>query len=285
MIKIVVDSGSTKSDWLIFEDQNFVKSFQTLGLNPEVITKQELEKRLVEASDLLQKYHSISVYFYGSGCGSPRSKKMVEDAIHKVFTFHTIDYLEVKEDTYAAVYATCHDLKPGIVCINGTGSNCSFFDGKEVHQAVESLGYMAMDDFAGISLGRQLIRAYYFKTLPEHLREELASEYNMSADFIKESFYKKENPNAYLASFLPFIIAHKDEPFLQQMIADEIEFFINHYIKQFEESATNPIHFIGSTAFLLREHVIFLLKKHQLTPGKFYQKPMDGLKEYFTQNV
>lgn len=283
MIKVVVDSGSTKSDWLIFEDNQYVGCFQTLGLNPEVITKKELQKRLTEASDHLQKYSTIEILFYGSGCGTPRSKKTVEEAIQEVFTFHNISHLDVKEDTYGAVYATCHDLQPGVVCINGTGSNCSYFDGVEVHQAVESLGYLAMDDFGGISLGRHLIRSFYFKTLPSDLRELLNSEYNMSADYIKESFYKKENPNAYLASFLPFIIKHKHTPFIHEMIMQEADFFAKHYIKQFKEAEYTPIHFIGSTAFLLQEEMKEVLQNNGLQPGKFYQRPMDGLIVYFTK--
>lgn len=283
MIKIVVDSGSTKSDWLIFENNNYIGCFQTLGMNPEVVSKQELQKRLTEASDHLQKYATIEILFYGSGCGTPRSKKIVHDAILEVFTFHTISNLVVKEDTYGAVYATCHDLKPGIVCINGTGSNCSYFDGKDVHQAVESLGYLAMDDFGGVSLGRNLIRSFYFKTLPQDLSDLLKSEYNMSADYIKENFYKKENPNAYLASFLHFIIKHKDSDFLKEMIVKEADFFVNHYILQFEEAKSTPIHFIGSTAFLLQDELKQTLSKYNLMAGNFYQKPMDGLIEYFSK--
>lgn len=285
MVKIVVDSGSTKSDWLIFENNQFVKCFQTLGLNPEVITNDELCKRLSEASDNLQKYNTIEIYFYGSGCGTERSKNMLLDGIKSQFTFHEISYIEVKEDTYGAVYATCHDGKPGVVCINGTGSNCSYFDGKQVHQAVESLGYMAMDDFGGVSLGRHLIRSFYFKTLPEQLYNELNTEYNMSADFIKKNFYKKENPNAYLASFLPFIIKNKENTFIKQMVLEEINFFVNHYIMQFKEASYTPIHFIGSTAFLLQDEVKDVLKENNLASGNFYQKPMDGLIEYFTKKL
>lgn len=283
MVKIVVDSGSTKSDWLIFEQQKYIGTFQTLGLNPEVITKDELKKRLGVATDQLQKYNEISLYFYGSGCGTQRSKDLMEESILETFTFHKLIHLEVREDTYAAVYATCHDLKPGVVCINGTGSNCSYFDGEKVHQAVDSLGYLAMDDFGGVSFGRHLIRSFYFKTMPVELREEMNKEYNMTSDFIKEHFYKKENPNAYLASFLPFLIRNKKHPFFVRMIQNEAELFVQNYIKQFKESAHVPIHFIGSTAYLLQEELMETLEKYDLKSGHFYQKPMDGLIEYFTK--
>jgi N-acetylglucosamine kinase-like BadF-type ATPase len=41
--------------------------------------------------------------------------------------------ISVEEDTYAAVYATTKGQQ-AIVSILGTGSNCSYFDGKELHQ-------------------------------------------------------------------------------------------------------------------------------------------------------
>jgi N-acetylglucosamine kinase-like BadF-type ATPase len=42
--------------------------------------------------------------------------------------------ISVEEDTYAAVYATTPKGQQAIVSILGTGSNCSYFDGKELHQ-------------------------------------------------------------------------------------------------------------------------------------------------------
>jgi N-acetylglucosamine kinase-like BadF-type ATPase len=46
------------------------------------------------------------------------------------------------------------------VSILGTGSNCSYFDGKEASK-VQSPGYI-MDDCSGNVFGKELIRKYYF---------------------------------------------------------------------------------------------------------------------------
>src|SRR5690606_1378080 len=183
-------------------------------------------------------------------CSTPHSKAVMKEALQEVFP--NVSFLEILEDTYAAVYATCQDLTPGIVCINGTGSNCSFFDGKEVKQAVNSLGYLAMDDCSGVDFGRQLIRSYYFNTMPETLKQAFSKAYNLDATYIKQHFYKEPNPNAYLASFLPFLITYKTHPFLNQMVLGSIQFFLDHYNKQNVEQTKAPIHFIGATAFLLQ---------------------------------
>src|SRR5690606_20700231 len=183
----------------------------------EVLTTEVVVGRLLCSEEIAHlRPSSKGIYFYGSGCSPTYSKKVMREALEKEFEEAVL--LELLEDTYAAVYVPCHDLKPGIVCINGTGSNCSFFNGKEVEQAVNSLGYLAMDDCSGVDFGRRLIRAYYFNTMPSDLKIKFEAAYNLNADFIKKNFYKEPNPNAYLASFLPFLIANKQHIFLQEMI-------------------------------------------------------------------
>lgn len=281
MIKIVIDSGSTKSDWLIFINGSYSHCFQTLGLNPETISDQVFAERLNTANVYLDEYESFELYFLGSGCGTQRAKERVIALLKNKFNVR-LSLLEVREDTYAAIYATCNKGEAGIVCINGTGSNCTYFDGENVFQAVESLGYLAMDDFSGVSLGRKIIRSYYFNTMPAELKSKM-SNFNMTADYIKENFYKKENPNAYLGSHLPFLIENKHHPFFQEMVKEEVKFFVENYIMQYENYKEVPIHFIGSTAFLLKDEVVSVLKEYNLKIGKFYQKPLDGLVEYFTK--
>ena len=42
-MKLLVDSGSTKADWIAIDDNGKVLfTTQTLGLNPEVLTKDEI---------------------------------------------------------------------------------------------------------------------------------------------------------------------------------------------------------------------------------------------------
>lgn len=166
-IQVVVDSGSTKADWLIFADGVHTHTFQTKGLNPEVVSYDELCVRLEEAkSHISQNAPSqapFSLHFFGAGCGTKRSKELFEKPLFEVFRPNELSQADIKEDTYAAAYATCKKNEQGIVCINGTGSNCSYFDGNNLHQAIDSLGYLAMDDFSGVSFGRHLIRAYFSK--------------------------------------------------------------------------------------------------------------------------
>ena len=87
--------------------------------------------------------------------------------------------LRLEEDTLAAVYSTVENNEPAIVCILGTGSNCTYYDGKKAHQRIKSLGYIIMDHASGNYFGKQLIRDYFFKHMPETLRVSFAEKYNV----------------------------------------------------------------------------------------------------------
>lgn len=283
-MKIIVDSGSTKADWIIYDNLgNLVTSVSSLGLNPEVITLEEFELRVNQLPEVKENKDNVrSFYFYGSGCGTPRTKKIVLDFFKGYFK--QAEKCCVYEDTYAAVYATTAIGEQAIVCINGTGSNCSYFDGTLLHQRVQSLGYIAMDDCSGSAFGRLMIKGYYLKSMPEDLRKLFEQKYDLDADVIKNNFYKMENPNAYMASFLPFLIEHKAHPYFKEIVCGQMQFFVDYYIKQHPEHTKVPVHFVGSVAYFLQDLFKEVLAENQIIIGKFYQKPLDGLMEFHQNN-
>ena len=282
-MKLLVDSGSTKADWISINDQGKVLfTTQTLGLNPEVLNKEEIINRLNDKFDISHNKNEVShLFFYGAGCGTDRMKNFLSDVFQEYFTNSSIT---VHEDTYAAVYATTPKNEKAIVCILGTGSNCSYFDGTILHQKVQSLGYIAMDDCSGNQFGRHLIRGYYFNKMPKDLAKKFESDYNLDADIIKHNLYKEPNPNAYLATFAKFLIQHKDTDFCKKIIFSAMEDFVENYIKQFENCKEVPVHFIGSIAFYLKDELQEVLTKHELKLGNVLRRPIDGLIEYHVLN-
>lgn len=278
-MKLLVDSGSTKADWIAIDDNGKVLfTTQSLGLNPEVLTKEEIINRLNDNFDISQNKDKAShLFFYGAGCGTDRMKIFLSNIFKEYFTNAVVT---VHEDTYAAVFATTPKNEKAIVCILGTGSNCSYFDGHVLHQKVQSLGYIAMDDASGNRFGRHLIRAYYFNKMPKHLAEAFEKEYNLDADVIKQNFYKEPNPNAYLATFAEFLIKNKDEAICQAFIREEMVAFVENYIMQFENCKEVPVHFIGSIAFYLKEELEGILNEYEISIGNVLQRPIDGLIEF-----
>jgi N-acetylglucosamine kinase-like BadF-type ATPase len=282
-MKLLVDSGSTKADWIAIDDAGKVLfTTQSLGLNPEVLNKEEIISRLNERFDISHNAKEVdSLFFYGAGCGTDRMKNFLTEVFQNYFPNAKVT---VHEDTYAAVYATTPKNEKAIVCILGTGSNCSYFDGTVLHQKVQSLGYIAMDDCSGNRFGRHLLRGYYFNKMPADLAKEFETTYNVQPDPVKNNLYKEPNPNAYLATFAKFLIKHKDTDFCKKYIVEEMESFVENYIKQFDNYQEVPVHFIGSIAFYLKEELEEVLAKHKIKIGNVLRRPIDGLIEYHVLN-
>ena len=276
---LIVDSGSTKTDWIsVDNDGKILFSTQTLGLNPQVLSSAILKERIINNFDLYQNREQVThLYFYGAGCGVESPQLRIRKVFNEIFKKADIS---IKEDTYAAVYAASKPGEKSIVCILGTGSNCTYFDGKNIEQRVDSLGYVLMDEASGNFFGKQLIRSYYFNEMPNNLAKEFEKEYDLSPDTIKENIYRRENPNTYLASFSRFLIKHKDNSPFQEIIKNGLKRFINHQILQFENAHKIPIHFIGSIAFFLEKEIKDALKKDNLRMGRIVQRPIDELVTY-----
>ena len=276
---LIVDSGSTKTDWIAINNKGKILfQTQTLGLNPQVLTDYIIEERIVNNFDLYQNRKSVTkLYFYGAGCGTEPPRVMIKGVFLNIFK--TAEVI-VKEDTFAAIYATADINKKSIVCILGTGSNCSYFDGENVIQKITSLGYILMDDASGNYFGRQLLRDYYFNRIPKAIAEKFNENFELDAETIKNHLYKKPNPNTYLAKFARFLIENKDSKYAQELIRRGMDIFITRQILQFTNAKEIPIHFTGSIAYYLKEELIECLNDHGLKAGNIIRRPIDGLLKY-----
>ena len=276
---LIADSGSTKTDWiLINSNKEIVCQTTTKGLNPSVFSESDLYKTITSNVQVINHVQEIQhIYFYGAGCGTETPRKIVYNVLVEVFESAKIT---VKEDSYAAAYAVSEG-KPGIVCILGTGSNCSFFDGKdELVSKIPSLGYILMDDASGNYFGKILLQDFFYKKMPKKLHEKFQKAYNLYPDDVKLNLYKKGNPNSYLASFASFLITHKNEPYCSEIIKKGFSDFIEHQITQYDRVYDLPIHFVGSIAYLLQDELKSALKSFRLNSGNFIQKPIDNLVAY-----
>lgn len=284
---LIVDSGSTKSDWITIDHQgnHLFEKIRTKGLNPAILSSKKLKKRIKKSDVLLKNKAKVTrVYFYGAGCGTEQPKLILQKVLQSIFKKATI---QIAEDTMAAVYATLNQPKEAaVVCILGTGSNCSYFDGENLHQNVKSLGYTVMDDASGNYFGKQLLRDYFFNKMPEAIKTDFASKYNLDVDVIKNHLYKQPNANAYLAQFAEFMILNKDNNYIKDLIKSGIRVFARNMIFQYKDVLkTAPVHFAGSVAFFCQDEIKAVAKELEFTVGNFIRRPIDGLTQFHTKNI
>lgn len=284
---LIVDSGSTKCDWISVDSsgKQIQEKIRTGGLNPEILKEKKLYKIIRKSDELMKLKADVThIFFYGAGCGTESPRLLLKNVLMDIFDNAEV---EVTEDTMAAVRATLnHDNEAAVVCIMGTGSNCSYYDGEKIHQPIQSLGYILMDDASGNYFGKQLVRDYYFNHMPEAIKVSFADKYNMDADYIKYNLYKQPSPNAYLANFAEFMFLNIDSTYIQEMIKEGIRLFTKNMIFQFKDQIKDvPVHFAGSIAFFAKHQIIQVAEEMGFKTGNFVRRPIEGLVAYHTKNL
>ena len=147
---IVVESGSTKTDWRIIKSDGIQIKYCTEGFNPNYNPESILSSMVEYISMNGDTDGAVSLFFYGSGCSSEISIKKVTSAIKKILP--TIN-IEIQHDLLGAARAL-YGNGTGIASILGTGaSSCLFVNGK-ILEAVPSLGFLLGDEGSGLHLGR-----------------------------------------------------------------------------------------------------------------------------------
>lgn len=279
----IVDSGSTKTDWVILDDfkKVFLKT-ETIGFNPNFINKELIVPEIEKNNSLTTVKNSITrIFFYGSGCGIQKNCEIIEEELSKVFANASIT---VKEDLMAAAYAA-YNGKPAIVCIMGTGSNSCYFDGKNLKIKLPSLGFLMGDEGSGSAIGKQLVRRFFMQKLPEDLHSEFEETYHLTIDEALKNMYHTTRPNAYLADFNKFVVERKDHPYFQKMIFDEMMVFFDYQVLPYEEAKNAEINFIGSIAYYYENILRSAAAELNLNVGHVVQKPIESLVNYHIKYI
>ncbi len=280
---LVADSGSTKTNWIAINNkgETYFK-IDTKGLNPAVFSRETLFDRVITKKELYDIKDEVEkIFFYGAGCGTQHAVNYLKDVFKDIFINADI---VIQEDTIAAV-KSLQTNEPGVVCILGTGSNCSFYDGKQTHQKIVSLGYILMDAASGNFYGKQLLKDYQYRKMPKEIAEKFEKQYDLRPDVIKENLYKKGNPNTYLADIGRFLIENKQSDYAQKIIKDGLRFFVENQILQFEEAPRVPIYFVGSIAHFLAEEIETVLNEYNLKLGKIIRHPIITLAQHHASQL
>ncbi len=272
-IKLIADSGSTKTEWCILKG-NRKTIFNTQGLSPYFVTRSGMENVLEQnVLPLINKPAIDEIYFYGTGCKNPDNIKIVKKAFRNIFpdTFIYID-----NDLSGAARALCGNEK-GIACILGTGSNSCYFNGKRIAKNSPGIGFILGDEGSGAYLGKKVIQHYLYNIFDDDLRARFDAKFVTTENEILNAVYTQPLPNRYLASFAIFLAENRGHYMIENIIENGLDDFFTAHIIKYKESRTLPVHFTGSIAFGFKDVLEQLCTKYQLHIGTILKNPMDGL--------
>ena len=274
---IVVDSGSTKADWVLVDETGQQTAIHTMGLNPYFHSPERVHKELTkkEFTDIVPIDRVKNVYFYGAGCPDENYRSRMNDGLSRVFTNAKID---VNHDLLGAARATC-GRSPGICGIMGTGSNSCLYDGKNVTDNVTALAHVLGDEGGGVHLGKLILQAYFYRELPKDLEDEFNRSYPEGKEAIIHRIYG-EGQNVHIASFAEFLIKNKTHPFAKGLIEKSFREFANRHLKKYENWKNLEINLVGSIAGLLTEELRAVFASEGLKLGKVIRKPIESLVNY-----
>jgi N-acetylglucosamine kinase-like BadF-type ATPase len=274
--KLIVDSGSTKSDWVFLGPDGRI-NLQTRGLNPVFHDVRTIENEIRSNEALVSLSTSVEeVWFYGAGCSSFERNEMMSTGLKSVFSGAKI---HIAHDLLACAYATYEGV-PAISCILGTGSNACFFDGKELSQAVPSLGYILGDEGSGSYFGKQLVSSFLYGRLPDDINESFKKWQNISKDEVISKVYREPNANAYLASFMEFAVKESSHPYIKEMMFEGFKRFNEIHVCSYDNFTQFKTSYVGSIAYLFSEELYRACKASEISIGKIIHKPIDGLIKY-----
>lgn len=276
MNRLIADSGATKTDWSLINDEKIIYRYTGKGISPIFQTLEDIILELNESVSPVFKLWNISeIYFYGSGCTIEKSP-IVRKALYE--TFRT-EKIEVNSDLIAAAHSLCGN-KPGIACILGTGSNSCEWDGTNIVKQISPLGFILGDEGSGASMGKRLIGDALKNQLTKGLKEKLLEEFELTPAIIIDKVYSQPFPSRFLASLSPFICKHKNDDSIRHIVVDSFYDFIKRNVMQYNYRS-NSVNFVGSIAWHFTDILKETLYEYNIESGKIIESPMEGLIEYY----
>lgn len=276
---LLVESGSTKTDWCLLQKGKKPVITKTTGINPNLQSEQEIKHVISREFNLKKGVEVSGIAFYGAGLGSDTNKKAIKKLLKKQFD---VKEIEVSCDMTAAARALCGDTK-GVVAILGTGSNACYYDGKKIKDKLPSLGYILGDEGSGNYMGKHILQYYAHNIFDEELKLAFEQQFGNNLQQIIYKIYKEPFPNRYLATFVSLLLQNRGHYMVENIIEDCLNDFFQHNILKLRKSWTSPLHFTGSVAYEFKDTIATLCNQYELQPGLIEKSPLKRLIEYHQQ--
>ena len=121
--------------------------------------------------------------------------------------------------------------------------------------------------------------------MPNNLAKHFETQFGLDADVIKKNIYKNENPNAYLAKFVEFILRNDRNDYFNEVLRKGMAEFFENRILTYPEARNLPVHFVGSIAYFAQDAIKHVAKLNNIEIGNIVRRPIDGLIEFHREQL
>lgn len=279
-MKLIAESGSTRTEWALVEDNHLVQRVFTEGLNPFFQTRREISRSVrLGLPESFFKKKLDQVYYYGAGCSSYEKKNVLGASL--VAQFKTP--IQVESDLLAAARGL-FKCEAGIACILGTGSNSCFYDGKIIVKNVKAAGYILGDEGSGAVLGKLFLVDLLKGLAPKELANEFHEKFRISVNDVMESVYNLPFPNRFLGTIAYFLGDYMDNEYVYNLLTNNLRSFFNRNVCQYDY-INYPIRFVGSLAYAYPDILQEVAQEFGVEIDVIEETPMNGLIEFHSMNI
>lgn len=274
---LVADSGSTKTDWILTNDNKNQSRYSTIGYNPYFIDSESIYDSItLKLKSQLDGAAVKKVFFYGAGCSTPEKKEIVYKALIRCFPDSEVG---VMHDLLGAARALLGN-NCGFAAIIGTGSNTCIYDGKDVENNIDSLGYLLGDEGSGSYIGKKIIKDFMRGYLPSELQLKFNQAYRLSNEEIFDSLYNKPLPNRFLASFCKFADENKEHEYVKIIIRESFDDFFKNLVSKYPDYEKYSFNCVGSVGYIFKDILKEVAKSYKMEIGKMISSPIEDLVNY-----
>ena len=278
-MKIIADSGSTKTSWVFIKNNKVISSIHTLGFNPyycdDEILLEIINNEILPATG---SHYVDEIYYYGAGCSTEKNCFRINNILSRSFNNAIIS---INHDLEGAATALLQERK-GIACILGTGSNSCLWDGGNIIVNVPSLGYMLGDEGSGTYIGMKILKGILENKAPDEIHDSFLEESGLTFEEILNKIYSDHQPNRFFANISMFAGKNITNNWIRKQVLNSFDDFITNQIFLYPNYESTDICFTGSVAYYFREILIEACANHGISLGIILKEPMEGLIKFHT---
>jgi glucosamine kinase len=276
-MKLIAESGGTKTNWCGISSQSETEIISTIGLNPNFVSQDIFSAVL--SDEVLPAFNNPDideVWFYGAGCAGKSMEKKVTNSIKSVLPSASV---QVFSDLTGAARGLLGSKK-GYICMIGTGSNSGYYDGEKITANIPPLGFILGDEGSGAALGKKLIADFLRGIMPQKLAKEFRKEYGAEKDEIVSNVYRGIFPSRYIGEFVQFLKEHVSEPYCDKLLRISFEEFVERNLKLYKVSGKTDISVTGSVAWHFSDILEEVFRKNDFMITEITKGPVEGLIQY-----
>lgn len=181
------------------------------------------------------------------------------------------------------------DIHGMVHCTGGAQTKVLHFVGENCRVVKDNMFpvpplFKAIAKESGTALGKRLIGDWLKGLLDEELNRKLAESYRWDEADIIRKVYREPEANRFLASFTPFLKAHRTHPAVHRILTDCFKAFFERNIMAYRPGPL-AVHFVGSIAAIFREELEETAGIYGIRIGNILREPIGRMVAYHQQKL